>query len=362
MKLSAVLRKLKLYAPAKRLTKPVSKTAASGFFKLKHFVYSRKLKHYRRSDHFSDFSPKVLVVMNSGGIGNSIEGTPVVQAIRTLWPSCTITLVTLPGELFRDWCVPDRIIDTPQDLKGKSFDHAFFTYCLFNDISYWKQLCDIGRIHEPRVRFRKYFLKPEREYILDMLRRLGYKGAAPPLYVSVKKPNFETGGSDLRICLVPGAKNEPEWRHKRWPYYGDLAEAILAKYPDSQICVIGMKDDPFPKEALADSRVIDLRGRLSLSESAWVLKTAHLAVGNDCGPMHIAYAVQTPSIVIFGPTCQIKNASAGKALALSTDIPCRPCQYTDLFRTCPDPCCMKELTTQLVMDKAEQILSRRDKE
>jgi ADP-heptose:LPS heptosyltransferase len=78
--------------------------------------------------------------------------------------------------------------------------------------------------------------------------------------------------------------------------------------------------------------------------------------------MHIAYAVQTPSIVIFGPTCQIKNAPAGKGLALSTDLPCRPCQYTDLLETCQDPCCMKELAPQLVMEKAEQILSRRDKE
>lgn len=304
----------------------------------------------------------MLVVMDCGGIGNSVEGTPVVEGVRSLWPKAVITIVVPSGDLYEGWCVPDYVTRSAEDIKGRVFDHTFFPYCFFNNIPHWKQLCDLGRIHEPRVRFKKYFLKPEREYMVDMLRRLGYKGTAPPLYVSVKKPNFETGGCDFRICLVPGAKNEPKWRHKRWPYYGDLAEVILAKYPDSQICVIGTKDDPFPKEALADSRVIDLRDRLSLSETAWVFKTAHLAVGNDCGPMHIAYAVQTPSIVIFGPTCQIKNAPLNKAVALSSDLPCSPCQYSDLLETCPDPCCMKEISPQLVMEKAEKVLLRRDKE
>lgn len=362
MKLSAVLRKLKLYGPAKRLADSTAETVAAGAETFKRFIYFRKLKHYRRSDHSSDFSPNVLVVMNSGGIGNAVEGTPLVQAIRALWPNSTITIVVECGELFRDWCVPDHIVYRPQDLKGKTFDHAFFPYCFFNDIGRWKQLCDLGRIHEPRVRHRKYFLKPEREYILDMLKPLGYKGPVPPLHVSVKQPNTGLSESDLRICLVPGAKNEPKWRHKRWPYYGDLAELILAKYPDSQICVIGMKDDPFPAGSLDDSRIIDLRGRLSLAETAWVLKTAHLAVGNDCGPMHIAYAVQTPAIVIFGPTCQIKNAPRNKAVALSVDLPCRPCQYTDLLETCQDPCCMKKLGADIVMNKVEQILSRKYKE
>ncbi len=362
MKVSAVLRKLKLYAPAKRLADRAAKTVIAGAETFKRFIYFRKLKHCRRSDHSSDFSPNVLVVMNSGGIGNSIEATPVVQAIRTLWPSCTITLVALPGELYIDWCVPDRIIDAPQDLKGKSFDHTFFPYCFFNNIPHWKQLCDLGRIHKPRVRHRKYFLKPEREYILDMLKPLGYKGPVPPLYVSVKKPGTKIPDSNLRICLVPGAIKKSMWRHKRWPYYGDLAEEILTKYAHAQICVIGTEDDPFPQQVLAKSQIIDLRGRLSLAETAWVLKSAHLAVGNDCGPMHIAYAVQTPAIVIFGPTCQIKNAPRNKAVALSVDLPCRPCQYTDLLKTCQDPCCMKELGADIVMNKVEQILSRRYKE
>jgi ADP-heptose:LPS heptosyltransferase len=75
--------------------------------------------------------------------------------------------------------------------------------------------------------------------------------------------------------------------------------------------------------------------------------------------MHIAYAVGVASIVLFGPTCEIKNAPAGKGVALSVDMACRPCQYTDLIETCPEACCMKELTAEIVMNKAEEMLSAR---
>ncbi len=362
MRLASPLRKVKLYARAKRLADSVAETAIPGSSKCKKFIYSRKLKHYRRSDRSSDFSGNVLVVMTGGGIGNSIEGTPVVQGLRALWPAAIITVVVPRGDLFENWCVPDQITDSIEDVRGRSFDHSFFPYAFLSAIVPWKEACDLGEIHHPRVWLRKYFLKPERDYCIDMLRPLGYKGPVPPLYVSVKRPRHDIAVAELQVCLVPGAKNEPKWRHKRWPYYGELAESILEKYPGAQVCIIGTREDCFGEQALADSRVIDLRDKLSLAETAWVLKSAHLVIGNDCGPMHIAYAVQTPSIVIFGPTCQIKNAPRNKAVALSGDLPCRPCQYTDLLETCPDPCCMKELKPQLVMKKAEQILTRKDTE
>lgn len=362
MKASQFLSRIGLYQPAKRVIDILLNAKMLHSVKLKRFFYRKTLERRMKAGVLSGFGPNVLVVMNCGGIGNSVEGTPVVEGIRSLWPKAVITIVVPSGDLYEGWCVPDNITDSVEDIRGRSFDHSFFPYAFLSQIWPWKEICDLGEIHHPRVWLRKYFLKPEREYAMDMLKTLGYNGPVPPLYVSVKNPDIEIAVSDLRICLVPGAKKEPKWRHKRWPYYGDLAEVILAKYPDSQICVIGMKDDSFPAGSLGDSRINDLRGRLSLAESAWVLKTAHLAVGNDCGPMHIAYAVQTPSIVIFGPTCQIKNAPLNKAVALSSDLPCSPCQYNNLLETCPDPCCMKEIRPQLVMEKAEQVLLLRDKE
>ena len=147
------------------------------------------------------------------------------------------------------------------------------------------------------------------------------------------------------------------WRHKRWPYYAKLTRILLTHYPQAQICIIGTQDDDITPDLPCDPRVVDLRSCLTLRETAWLLKHANVAIGNDCGPMHIAYAVQTPSITMFGPTCELKNAPQNKGICLSMPLPCRPCQYGSLIETCLEPRCITRITPDMVMEKLEILLT-----
>jgi len=324
----------------------------------KRLIHHMRLSRLKKLQRVPLTGPRVLVAMNNIGIGNAVEATPLVQAIRVLWPTAIITLLTGPGDLFDDWSVPDRITASTEDLKGKSYDHTFFPYGRWQNIAEWQASFELGRVHCPRVWLRVWLLKPEVEYNVDMIRRLGYRGVPPPLYVSLKQPKEHIPPGILRICLVPGGKTELMWRHKRWPYYNELIHLLLEEYPQVQICIMGTQDDDFPGDLTSDRRVIDLRSHLTLRQTAWVLKHAGLAIGNDCGPMHIADAVQTPSIVLFGPTCELKNAPRDKAISLSIDLPCRPCQYCSLIETCQKPICMTELTPNIVMEKVKIFLER----
>jgi heptosyltransferase-2 len=189
-----------------------------------------------------------------------------------------------------------------------------------------------------------------------MLKKFGYRGLTPPLYVSMKTPEIKLAPADLRICLVPGGKSEAQWRHKRWPYYRELANELLKGYPEAQVCIIGTREDSIAGQLPDDQRIVDLRGNLTLCEVAWVLKNSDLAIGNDCGPMHIADAVQTHSVVIFGPTCELKNAYPNKAVVVSADVPCRPCQYGSLIETCQEPECMTKLTPEIIMENVKKLL------
>lgn len=320
---------------------------------LKGIVLQQKRKRFRKINAQIMFGPKVLVAMNTSGIGNAVEATPFVQAVRMLWPGAEITILTVPGDLFKDWSVPDRIITSTEKIRGCSYDHTFFTNWTQRDVPEWCSQSELGQVHFPKVWLGKLLLKPERRYYLDMLRKLGFKGSEPPLYVSLKKPGEHIPVADFRICLVPGGKPESLWRHKRWPYYNELLTLILEKYQNAQICIIGTRQDEFSGVLLSDQRIVDLRGNLTLRETAWVLKSANIAIGNDCGPMHIADAVQTRSIVIFGPTCELKNAYRNKVLTFSTDLPCRPCQYGSKIETCQDPKCMLKITPKQVMRKMD---------
>ncbi len=353
MKPSHFLKKVKLYEPLRGTADEVRAMRDAASEKLKRFFYKKTLG--RTADQ-AGYAPNVLVVLNCGGIGNAVEGTPVVQGLRALWPQARITVVGPKGDLFDGWCVPDCITSSAEAVRGESFDHSFFPYAFLSAILPWRQICDLGVVHHPHVWLRKYFLKPERHYFMDMLKPVGYKGPVPPLYVSVKKPACSLPDTGMRICLVPGANAEYKWRHKRWPFYGTLADNILAEYPAAHACVIGTGQDEFLPVGSWNDRLIDLRGRLTLAETAWVLRSSNLVVGNDCGPMHIAYAVQAPSIVIFGPTCPVKNAPWGKAVAVITPYECGPCQYDNRLESCGVTRCMLELTPEMLMDKIAHLL------
>ena len=293
--------------------------------------------------------------MMNTGIGNAVEATPLVQAIRIHWPKAHITLYTPGGDLFEDWNVPDEVTSFPDPLSGRTFDHTFEIWSVDPPIPDSDNYPDKGIVH-PLPFTGTYWLKPEREYNLDMIRALGYRGPAPPLYVSMKRPQIEIPDGQPFIGLVPGSKNDFMWRHKRWPYFTDLSTRLMDEYPEALIAVIGGPDDRFDPPQPDNRRLLDLRGKLSLRETAWVLRRAVLTIGNDCGPMHIADAVQTHALILFGPSCELKNGPRYKAEPLSVPVSCRPCQYDDLLLTCDNPRCMNDLTVDLVIDRIQSLL------
>lgn len=349
-KLNWYLEKVKLYGIARWLADDVVMPIVLGFKR------RANRRHVISPKDVTPGIPRVLVVMNAGGIGNAVEATPLVEAVRSFWPAATITLLVPGGDLFDNWCVPDQIVTSTDALKGKTYDHSFFTYRGHKGMPKWDADCELGRIHLPKVWLDKWFVKPERLYNLDMVKRLGYKGLAAPLYVSLKSLHIEMALKKMTICIAPGGKADDRWRFKRWPFYDQLLTMLRERFSGVQICIIGTLDDEFPGRLPSEPDVVDLRGKLTLSESAWVLKHSSLAIGNDCGPMHIADAVGTRSIILFGPTCEVKNGPWNKAITLTADVACRPCQYGNEITMCQNPQCMTKITPQQVMDSIERML------
>ena len=350
MKVSKILKSVGLYGPAEA----AKKVADSCLLKAKLCVYRSKLAEYM-SQVSGGYAPNVLVIMNGGGVGNVVEATPLVQAIRSFWPKSVITILSLGGDLLEDWCVTDDIVFSMGQLKDKSFDHTFCPYWDWSGYDELKGICRTGQFHKVKLSCNTVFLKPERQYCLDLLRRLGFRGDAP-LYVSVKKPSLAIADASLRVCLVPGGKTDHLWRYKRWPYYAELAEIIADHRPEAQILLIGTESDHVPEQIHSNPNVIDLRGKLTLAETAWVLKNSDVAIGNDCGPMHIADAVQTKALIIFGPTCQLKNGPVYKAVPIVAQVDCRPCQYAGKLYTCDDARCIEQITAEYVYEKLGEYI------
>ena len=165
-------------------------------------------------------------------------------------------------------------------------------------------------------------------------------------------------GPDVRILgVAPGASHGP----KRWPpkRFARVADH-MAKSRDLKILLLGSEADrPVTGEvAQAMERpAVDWTGATDLAMLPAAVQRCALLVSNDSGPMHVATAVGTPVIGVFGATHpRLGFAPVGPAdAAVTLDLPCSPCSLhgnrTCRFRT---HACMEELDPRRVIAEAER--------
>jgi heptosyltransferase-2 len=126
------------------------------------------------------------------------------------------------------------------------------------------------------------------------------------------------------VALAPGSV----WATKRWPYYAELAAGL-----DRTSVVVGGPDDAELGRAIVDAaggRAVSAAGALSLRGSAALIQRAAALVTNDSAPLHLATAVGTPIVAVFGPTVPefgFGPRRPGDIVLGHDELPCRPCSY-----------------------------------
>ncbi|AQT69657.1 ADP-heptose:LPS heptosyl transferase I [Anaerohalosphaera lusitana] len=356
MKISKLLKSVRLYGAARW---GADRFLSAGEF-LKRWVYRSVCRRELREREVLEERPAVLVVMCAGGIGNVIEATPLVQALRIRWPKCRLTILTPYEDMFGEWCIVDEVCSDRAELAGRRFDYTFVPFWGWhgfpeNEVG---DGFERGEVFVSRPALGKWFLRNERDYNVDLARRLGYRGPAPWSYVNVRKPAVADELAEPWLCVLPGGKTDDRWRWKRWPNYAELIGVVRKEWQGCRVCVVGTEDDEVDERVFEDEMVVDLRGKLSLAESAWVLKHSAGVVGNDCGPMHMADAVGARAVAIFGPTCVVKNGGRGKNVVITAGEGCQPCQYGEELTECEAGECMRELGAERVFAMVRDVLGR----
>jgi ADP-heptose:LPS heptosyltransferase len=131
---------------------------------------------------------------------------------------------------------------------------------------------------------------------------------------------------------------------------------VLTGGPADQAIV----DDVRP--ALEGVPVIDVVGRLGLVDLAAVLDELDVLVTGDTGPMHLAAAVQTPVVALFGPSNPLRYgpSDAGSRI-IRIDLPCSPCGQV---RLPPERCrghvpdCLHGIQVDTVVAAVDDLLNR----
>ena len=190
----------------------------------------------------------------------------------------------------------------------------------------------------------------------ERLRPRLYPGAAEK--AAVRDLLREQGISGEFIALAPGSV----WATKRWPYYPELAQRVAKRLP---VVIVGGKDDEEQARAIASvvppDRFASAVGRLPLLGSAELIGRARALVSNDSSPTHMASAMGTPTITIFGPTVPdfgFGPLARDSAVMGHPTLDCRPCDRHGP-RRCPlgHWRCMRELGVDDVERALMSILS-----
>jgi heptosyltransferase-2/heptosyltransferase-3 len=170
------------------------------------------------------------------------------------------------------------------------------------------------------------------------------------------------GESDRPLVLIHAGSGSPlkNWPPERWAQVGDA----LAK-ADARVALSGGQDDlagPTAIEAAMKEPCLQLTGATSLGQLAALAERSALAIGTDNGPLHLAAALGTPTVRLYGPTDEAVFGPWGaeaEHTALINPLPCRPCGNL-LEPPCGasrEPPCLLGLEVERVVEAALAHLS-----
>ncbi len=234
---------------------------------------------------------------------------------------------------------PGRVLYTQRVPFRRSLHHAQ---------RLWQLASDVSDASAPLVR-PSLFPGAEDVACVDALLQASHVAAATPL-----------------IAVAPGSV----WATKRWPFFDSLA-SLLASHPSlsgAQLVVLGaLADAPLARlianavRAVHGPAPIDATGKLSLLASAALLARARVLVSNDSAPLHLASAMNTPTVALFGPTVPAMGfgpLAERRTVVEHTTLSCRPCHAHGPQR-CPlgHWKCMQELTPERVAHDALALLT-----
>ena len=202
------------------------------------------------------------------------------------------------------------------------------------------------------------------DYYKELISKLGYKSYRLKLFLPLTPEEKNKASELLRsfnvdvknpiVMLHPGASFGPS---KRWPAerFAELG-SLFRDRNRATVLITGSSDE----KELADSisslmknKAINLSGQTGLRMLAALMSHASLFATNDSGPMHMANALGTPVIAVFGPTDP--NATGPyqePAAVVKKDVPCWPCSY----RECPfDHRCMLNISAEEVYESSQRF-------
>lgn len=336
-----------------------------------------------------------IIVRGTNWIGDAVMTIPALRQLRRIFPDSQITLYTRSWSngIFQDADFIDEILaigldenvfEQAKKLRPHKFDLAVlltnsFQTALVAKLGKVKRrfgyanegrsvlLTDSVKIPEWKARRHEsfYYLNLIAEIEKKFFTRQTVFESEPQLNLKVSEARraearkiLEAGGVDLSKKIVALGTGSTNSRAKRWQAesYAELNDRLQEELK-ADVVLIGAKEElDVSQEVFEKSKIKPkiLTGKTSLSQAVAVLSEIDLLVSNDMGLAHVAPAVATKTLVIFGPTNPLTTQPIGAEIIRRETVECSPC----MLRDCPiDHRCMTRISADEVFQKAKFTLS-----
>lgn len=353
---------------------------------------------------------KVLVVKLSD-IGDVLTVTPALRALRDSLPEAHISLLVPPrsASLMAGSPLVDQLLtfdkfrfdDTRDALRPRQLayaaglgarlrEEAFDALALMHHLTTWWGTMkyaalatsvnasltvglDNGRgfFLDRAVPDRGFGGRHEAEYWQEVASLLGAEVEPHPMEVFVGAEDEAEATALLPesdgplVAFHPGGGGHSIGR--RWPLsrFAEVARALVDERGTVPVIVGGPEEIELARQLVPEigTSALNLVGRTSLLQTAAVIRRCGLFIGNDSGLAHLAAAVGTPVVAIFGPTNRRAWAPwspQGNVAVVRVEVPCSPCLYVGKelgdTRCCQVMTCLLAVTPRMVLEAAQRLL------
>jgi len=333
-----------------------------------------------------------ILVRGTNWIGDAIMTLPAVAAIRRTWPQAQISVLAKPwvADIYSESNDIDRILNFEDpgphrgpfgrirlagELRQYRFDMAILLQNAI-EAAIIARLAGIpiragynsdarGWLLTHAVCRTPAILKIHQiDYYLEMVKALGCDSAERNLCLDLRPDTRSLADGWLKlpenrhqliIGMAPGATYGPA---KRWPVdrFAAVAEEIIREY-GATIILFGSKQDQDVTEAIATAiqgRCLNLAGTTSIRQVMALISRCHAFITNDSGLMHVAGAMNVPTVAIFGSTNPVTTSPPGERnIIIRKPVDCSPC----LKPVCPtDFRCMNLIGVKEVVAAVRQAI------
>ena len=335
----------------------------------------------------------ILVCQTGGWIGDMVLLTPALRALKHTYPESNLALLLRPrvADLMEthpyvDTCIVDTkdrgryrsLTRLVRQIHGAAFDVAVVLHPTSFRNALLPFLARVPIRVGTNVSGRGVLLTASCKDATNVHEVHRYLRVLQLLNINTAPDFLEFWHTDADREIIQGLLNAEgvsatdrlvalnlgtTWRTKQWDItnFAEVIQQTARFIPDTRIVLTGAPDEVPLAEALSTSLpTINLIGKTSILQLGALLERCEICLTCDSGPMHIAAAVGTPTVALFGPTDPVRHKPYGAGhTIIEKPVACRPCYKRTCHRQDAPYLCMTEIDPTEVVKALETQLHQK---